>query len=69
VVTRTLPRCLGINNTIGEKTMSDQLVQDLQKHIDELQTTIEEQNTEIEKLKRIIELIELELDQNKFYDD
>jgi len=69
MVTRTLPRCLGINNTTGEKTMSDQFVQDLQKHIDELQATIEEQKTEIEKLKRVIELVEMELDQNKFYDD
>ena len=49
--------------------MSDQFVQDLQKHIDELQATIEEQKAEIVKLKRVIELVEMELDQNKFYDD
>jgi hypothetical protein len=30
---------------------------------------IEAQQKEIEKLKRIIELVEMELDQNKFYDD
>ena len=49
--------------------MSDQFVADLQKHISELQLTIEAQQKEIEKLKRVIELVELELDQNKFYDD
>ena len=49
--------------------MSDQFVADLQKHISELQSTIEVQQEEISKLKRVIELVEMELDQNKFYDD
>ena len=49
--------------------MSDQFVADLQKHISELQSTIEVQQEEIFKLKRVIELVEMELDQNKFYDD
>lgn len=49
--------------------MSDQFVADLEKHITVLQRTIESQQKEIEKLKRVIELVEMELDQNKFYDD